>query len=153
MRNQEEIVARIRAVEERDFFGTERSDLIHYLEFAHAKPFIKDEVTEAEWLKAREEIKSPRDEILKYLPFAWDKANGCRGLSAQRSLAHFKAWVWLDGQDKMADSMEEYDRYGKKHLVTVSQWYEFNWRAADDNHWRNHEGESGISADQALAAH
>ena len=33
--------------------------------------------------------------IKEYLPFTWEKANNCRGLSAMRSMQHFRNWFYM----------------------------------------------------------
>ena len=87
----------------KDIFGFIRTDLICTLPYEHAKPFLNEEVNKEEW-----ELKScPRPtgvlaEMKKYMNFAWDKANNCRGLSACRSLMHMQAWLWLLGEDEVS---------------------------------------------------
>ena len=41
MRTQEEILARFEKAD--DFFGTQQSDLLSYMEFEFAKPFLKED--------------------------------------------------------------------------------------------------------------
>ncbi len=139
-RSQQEIVNRMKELEREDFFGVIRGDLLYYLDFTHAKPFLKDGVTEADWNDSRD-TKPPLEVAKNYLPFAWDKANNCRGLSANRSVNHFEAWLWLagiDGFHKVSDS--EYEYYGKPVLVIVSIILDFPWRDHDRDGWVNDEG-------------
>lgn len=95
MKTQQEILNRIEEVKSNDFFGHQRSDLIDYLDFENAKPFLKDDVTAEQWEK---ESKSPKQVMIDYLSFAWEKANEKRSVSAARSMAHYTAWLWLDGE-------------------------------------------------------
>lgn len=97
MRTPEEILARIAEVEAQDddLFGTERYDLIQALPFDRARPWLKADATAAEWPQSTEE--SVRLEAIAYLTFAYGKASGHRGLSASRSLSHYRAWLWLLG--------------------------------------------------------
>ena len=44
-RTQEEILNRMKEVEQDDFFGYQRSDLLKYLDFENAKVFLKDGVS------------------------------------------------------------------------------------------------------------
>ena len=148
MRTQDEIVVRIRDRKEDDFFGFELSEYVDYLDYALAKEYLKDDTTEERWGKAREETKTPAEAIKDYMPFAWDKANNCRGLSAGRSISHMIAWLWLDGKDW--PEIEHYGYYGKPQLVRICEEYSVDWRALDDNAWVNDEGDEGISADKAL---
>lgn len=150
MKTQDEIVARVRIRKEHDFFGFETSEYLDYLDFAHAKEFLKPDATPEQWEKVHSKAKSPEDAIKDYMPFAWDKANNCRGISAGRSICHMIAWLWLDGKDW--PELEDYEYYGKPHLVRICKEYGIDWRALDDNHWRNDEDGEGISADEALKA-
>ena len=133
-----EIKARIEAVKESDWLGTQQSDLISYLPFEDALPFCKPGLTPEEW--SEHTPKPPLDEVRNYLDFAWDKANSCRGLSAGRSLDHLKAWLWLAGFDEIVDKhFSTYKRYGKFQLVIASELTGFDWSKADNGDWVNDE--------------
>lgn len=147
MKTPEEIVARIREVEKSDIFGTATSDLLEYLPFEQAKPWLQDSVTSDEWDKVRA-AQTPAQHIVDYLSFAWEKANDCRGLSANRSLMHFEAWLWLDGRGAVADRLfDDYAYYGKPSLVLVSELYGFDWKAHDNGKWVSRENEDGVPDD------
>ena len=142
-RTQEEIVARIEARKTKDIFGFEINELIMFLDYQHARPYLKPETLEKEW---EQEKKFPRDIILDYLTFAWDKACSCRGISAGRSIQHFISWLWLDGKDALsewAECEDNYQHYGKEILRRISEEYDFNWRDHDDGLLRNSETEDG----------
>lgn len=143
----EQIIERIKSVRSDDFFGAETSDLVNALDFAHAKSFLKDGVTEAEW-DARPR-KAPEEEAREYLSFAWTKANNQRGLSAYRSVDHMAAWLFLAGHEALIQPMREaYQYYGKPCLVLASEIFGFAWQTHDDGVWTNNEGEAGISAEE-----
>jgi len=147
-RTQNEIVSKIKEIKVGDFFGFKTQDLVGYLDFEHAKEFLKEGVKAEQWTLA---TKSPAEQIAEYMPFAWDKANNCRGLSAGRSVNHMEAWTWLDGKDDLSDGLEDiYEYYGKPCLVAVCNEYGIDWRALDDNRWRNDEDGEYKSADDAL---
>lgn len=144
MRTQEEIVAKVEEirVEGWDFFGTATSDLLEFVEFKNAKKFLREEAEEKDWIVPVE----PTPEVIKakivdYLPFAWEKANNCRGLSAGRSLTHMYAWLWLMGDDVLESigDVLEYEFYGKDHLVNISKLVGFDWEAYDDGERSNTE--------------
>ncbi len=150
IKTQQQIVNRINAIKKDDFFGWQTGDLIGYLDFEHAKPFLKDDATAEQWEDAREK-RSPKERIDDYMEFAWDKANNCRGISAGRSLEHMKAWVWLDGGNDLLDILsQDYDHYGKPHLVAICEHYGINWRALDNDEWVNHEDAAPKTASQVL---
>jgi hypothetical protein len=142
-RSEGEIVARIQESERYDMFGTTIEDLALFLPFDKAKQFLRDDLTSAEFEAAATKLKPPLVDMKAYLDFAWTKANGCRGLSAMRSLLHMRAWLWLAGWDKLADAddFNKYNHYGKAQLVMCSLITDFDWRKADDGAWVNREGD------------
>jgi hypothetical protein len=126
MRTDEEILQRIKDVEANDWLGTERSDLIDCLPFSAAKPFLKDEATADDWKQEARDRESVLARMLDYMPFAWDKANNERGISAGRSMSHYSAWAWLIGED--FGDLGDYEYYGKPQLVTICE--RFGWDAS-----------------------
>lgn len=150
-KTQKQIVNRINNIKDDDFFGWQTGDLIAYLDFEHAKQFLKDDVTAEQWADMMEK-RTPKEKIEGYMKFAWDKANNCRGISAGRSLEHMKAWVWLDGEDDLLNIIEaDYDHYGKPHLVAICEHYGYDWKMYDNNEWVNSEYETPKTAEQVLA--
>lgn len=147
-RTQEEILARLKEIGPNDFFGFQSADLIEFLNFAHAKKFLKDGVTADQW----KQYTDPVEQIKDYMSFAWDKANSCRGLSACRSIEHMRAWVWLDGNTELLKQIEEdYEYYGKPHLVKVCETYGIDWKALDNDKWVNSEDATPSTAKEALS--
>ena len=132
MRSQEEIFHQVISFSHvDDFLGIKKSDLIMYLDYKFAHPYLKLERTEEEWNNLRkEEGLDPIEEMKSYMPFAWDKANHCRGLSAARSLDHYWTWLWLIGEEEIPKTFANYQFYGKDQLIAVcvflgldhSQW-------------------------------
>lgn len=119
MKTQEEIIKRIEEVTKCDIFGFQREVYISALTFDNAKEYLKEGVTQEEW----DEIRLCTDEdvrkrSIEYMPFAWEKANSCRGLSASRSLDRYSAWLWLLGVDDGID-FDDYEFYGKPQLVEI----------------------------------
>jgi len=131
MTTQEEIVKRIEAISGVDFFGFEKSDLLSYLDFEHAQPYLKATATATDWGEA-EDQSQVRNKMLDYMPFAWEKACGCRGLSAARSLNHFSAWLWIAGNEELAESIRDYEYYGKPQLIEICKWLGVDHQQWDD---------------------
>lgn len=160
-RTMEELDQRAQVARGRDPFDFEFHEYVVRLDWEHAQDFLQPdaEVTEEQW-KARRPSLSPLamvDEILHYMDFAWDKANGCRGISANRSIMHLIAWLWMAGEDELCRELERdlyendaYCYYGKPQLVKVCRHYGVDWRGHDDDQWRNRESEPGLPADRAL---
>lgn len=126
MRTQQEIIERAKSVN--DFLGTQISDLVQFLEFENAKEFLNDEYIqkvisgEEEW----EVLTDAKAKILGYLEFAYNKAENQRGISAGRSMLHFKTWIWLDDPDfygKIIDKIDDYTDYGIPALDEISKHY------------------------------
>lgn len=130
-RTQEEIVKRFHERKKGDLLGFEVDEYILYLDYKHAKPFLKKDVEEKDW---EQERVTPAEKIKDYMKFAWKKANDCRGISAGRSISHMIAWLWLDGQDKFLEenNIEEYEYYGKPQLVKICELYKIDWKQWDD---------------------
>lgn len=148
-RTDDEIRSRIAELEHRDFFGFVRSDLIDYLPYADAKPFLKEGVTEADWTPRPRDDDAIIGQIREYMPFAWEKANDCRGLSASRSMNHMQAWLWMLGHDEAAAALDDYELYGKPQLRAICERFDIDWRALDDGRWTNHEIGDGMPAPEA----
>lgn len=123
MRTAEDIVARIREIEKtgNDWLGTIRLDLISYLPFAEAKEWLKPEVTEAEWKTLPRDRESVVAQIVDYFPFAYEKAENQRGISAKRSINHMQAWLWMIGEDSLADEIKDYHDYGIPQLNRIKR--------------------------------
>ena len=135
MRTDQEIIDRINARKEVDFFGFELIDLLIRLPFELAKPFLNPDVKGEDWKVQPRDRDSVLKEMLEYMPFAWDKANNCRGLSAVRSMSHYMAWVWLAGDD--LGDLTEYEFYGKDNLVKICDHYGWDSSQWDDGERTN----------------
>lgn len=137
-RTQEEILERFYQRKGDDIFGFEVTEYLTALDYSHALPFLTPEATEQSWLK---NSMSVRDTMFDYMPFAWEKANNFRGLSSGRSIQHYIAWLWLDGQDALAEKFcqQPYEFYGKDYLTEICALY--GWDAAqwDDGVRQNSE--------------
>jgi len=135
MRTQDEIVAEIELIrkEDLDLLGFKTTDLLGFLDFEHAKPYLKPETTTDKW----EPLANTRQNILgimkNYMAFAWDKANNCQEISAARSMAHYSVWVWMLGDEKVFGDLEQYNYYGKDNLTKLCEYYSWDSKQWDDN--------------------
>ena len=123
MRTDEEIIERIKAQEPQDWLGFMNIDLIYRLPFELAKPYLKDGVTESDWQPKPRDRDSLIAEMKDYMPFAIEKADSGRGISASRSMAHYASWVWLAGDD--LGDLNTYQDYGKSNLSKICRHYGF----------------------------
>lgn len=130
MKTQKEIVEKIEAEKDGDFFGFFTNDLMSYLDFEHVKPYLKEGVTEDQWEPEKLDRESILAKMHNYMEFAWEKANNFRGLSAGRSIDHYRAWIFLLGDENKFKSLPDYQYYGKDKLVEICE--EYGW---DSDRW------------------
>lgn len=130
MRTDEEILKRIEQIKDRDWLGFERNDLIMRLSFESAKQFLSEGTTKDDWNPLPKDRESLLNEMLGYMSFAWDKANGGRGLSAGRTMNHYSAWIWLAGDD--LGDLNNYQYYGKDNLCKICDYYGWDSSKWDD---------------------
>lgn len=148
MRTDEEIVDRINAIKHEDMFGFETGDLVTVLPFDKAKPWLKEEAKPEDWDPDARDEAAVKTRMRDYLSFAWEKANGCRGISAMRSLLHMRAWLFLLGEDEAVGKIDDYTHYGKPILREITEWLGEDWTKFDDGKWRQSEFDEGISPDK-----
>lgn len=124
MRTQDEIVARFNERKGDDFFGFEVGEYLNALTWDNAKALYKDgsEMTAEKFgepnLVTDEAV---REQMAEYVDFAYEKINNERGISANRTIQHYIAWLWLAGEDDLLKWVEDeyehnYHGYGR-HIV------------------------------------
>lgn len=116
MRTHDEIARRLKSGDADDFLGTQHSDLLEFLPLSHARPFLRDDAPAdalAKWDDALPVL--DRETVLGkmrgYWDFALDKCTSHRGISAGRSIDHYRAWCWLLGDDEALAVLEDSGRY------------------------------------------
>lgn len=126
MRTDAEILARVREIQAEDFFGFEISDLLIRLPFAAAREFLKADATEDGWTVAPRGRDALLAEMDHYAEFAWGKARDHRGISANRSVSHYRGWLWLLSDDDFgAIDWERYRNYGAPILKQICERFAF----------------------------
>jgi hypothetical protein len=123
-RSRDEIVARLEAPRTDDIFGWSREVLVGALDFDHARPYLKDGVTEADWPKVDVEASARA-----YLEFAIGKIEGHRGISASRSVEKLLQYAWLLGRDDVVAEMTEanYPQYGAPQVKAFAIGMGWPW--------------------------
>jgi hypothetical protein len=134
-RTNEEIIARLREIDSRDALGFESGDLMIRLPLELAREFLKPEYDGADWKVYPRDRESVIAGMLNYMPFAWEKANNCRGISAYRTLCHYTSWLWLIGED-LGDLLS-YEFYGKPQLIAICERFGWDHKQWDDGRRRN----------------
>ena len=93
---QEEILARIDAIEGLDMFGEYRPRLVGFLSYEHAKPFLRDGVMEKDW--EMDTDKALREELHRYMEDWWkQKVEDGRGISVHRGRAQVVNLLFIAG--------------------------------------------------------
>ena len=135
-RTKEEIITRIKERQPQDTLCFEFGEYLRALKKDEATELIgtilKDDADMSDWeadLYTKEQIiQCCKD----YMEFAWEKANNCRGISANRSIMHYIAWLWLLGTDEFDDLMDDYEYYGKPQLERICSYLEIDYSEYDD---------------------
>lgn len=136
---KEEIKAKLLEAKKDDMFGFEWQEYLIYLDWETAEEFFKEGLTEEEKQHFFETL-CREDILLKmhdYMEFAWNKANNCRGISANRSMMHYIAWTWLAGDQQFSDEIgfefkHAYEFYGKPILEKICNHYGWDYKQWDD---------------------
>lgn len=125
MRTQDEILKRFKACSEYDFFGFESNEYLRAMTKESLESlrgdFLKEDADLSKFEADLIDAVSIRNQCIEYMFFAWEKANDGRGISASRSLAHYKAWLWLLGEDSF-DDITDYQYYGKDNLIKICEY-------------------------------
>lgn len=128
-RTQEEIVARIKAVESEDFLGFRQEVLIPALDFEHARPFLVEATTAEQWSGIQ--VAASEWEVLArdYYTFALKKIAGHRGISAGRSVDKLTEYAWLLGRDEVVAAMDaaEFPQYGAPKVAAFAIGFGLPW--------------------------
>ena len=128
MRTQDEIAT---------YYGTKRADdilgfiaevLLPYLDFAHAKPYLKATASAEAWtadpIDEAKILGAARD----YADFAWEKVEDHRGISASRSVQKLASMAWLLGREDVVKFMEDsanYPQYGAPAVAHFCEAFGF----------------------------
>ena len=126
VRAQDEIVARFEVYSNTSFnasdiLGWRREVLAEALDFEHARPFLKPDVTADSWdaVPTEEQL---ADKAAAYLDFGYGKAIDHRGISADRSVSKLREFAWLLGRDDVVEAMDKagYAQYGAPKLLAFA---------------------------------
>lgn len=143
MKTQQQILDRIFDIKESDVFGFELSILFDYLTVESMESLrgrvLKDDVDLSDHVPKTTDADTIKAEMRDYMEFAWRKANGFRGLSAGRSIQHYQAWLWLLGENELANDIGDYRYYGKDELVEICDYLGLDASKWDDGVRRNYE--------------
>lgn len=126
MRSQEEIVARFSDRKKEDVLGFEVSEYACALDRAHLQPFL--EGTLAEWEPSLRTTEDVLEKMKGYIDFAYNKVENERSISAERSVLHYIAWLWLIDNTELCARVEHeyatnYHDYGRNILDMIADHY------------------------------
>ena len=138
MRTQDEIAAKV-AERDDDLLGFRADVLLCFLDYDHAKPLIKPEITREQWDAMDNSVggdapRHPRvltasdipEQMAGYMRFAWGKVSDHRSISAGRSVDKLAALAWLLGDDDVvafAEDPTNYPQYGAPILRHICERY------------------------------
>ena len=136
MRTQDEIAKR--AQDSSGFLCFSPEVLVPFLDFEHAQPFLKPEVTAAEWTPKALTRDAVLAEMREYMAeYGWPKALDHRGISAGRTVEKMTAWMWLLGDDEavaFAEDSDNYPQYGAPVLKFICERFGFDVPADEQAH-------------------
>ena len=129
MRTQEELVAYIE--KNNQFMNWAAEALVPFLDFRHAKPFLKPEANEEGWKERTDEYPFTEEgfteTLITYMnEYGFDKALNHRGISASRTIDKVKAWAYALGNDELVTFLNDYDnypQYGAPMLAKVAETF------------------------------
>jgi hypothetical protein len=119
MKTQNEIIERMIFLNHRamiDMFGWQREALLDALDFEHAKPWLVEGTKPEQWPGDGTE-EYVRAVAIDYMDFALSKATGHRGVSANRSIDHYRGWLFALG----IDSEINWDNWGQYGVGILKQ--------------------------------
>lgn len=108
------------------------NDLLDFMPYEIAREFLKDDIDAEKWAGFYKPLTKDNViiEMRKYMPFAWDKCTGERGISSNRSIAHYNAWLWIledkEALEFLADE-DNYACYGAPILKYICDRYDFDY--------------------------
>lgn len=130
-RENEEIVRYYEKIRPADQFGIWGTELMLRLPLKEAEKFMKKDHgwTEETWSKSmlKKDHESIVNEVEDLFQFAWEKAVGHRGISANASITHYLAFMWLLNDMEMFAYLmngKNYANYGCPMLLAVAHKYE-----------------------------
>lgn len=126
-RTQEEILDRIEDVAASDMFGFRGEVLLHALDFEHARPYLIDGTTAAEWDEVQ--VTDIEAAARSYYTFALGKIEDHRGISAERSVQKLSEYAWLLGRDDVVEAMDaaDYPQYGAPKVAAFAAGLGLDW--------------------------
>lgn len=128
MRAAIEIVERYHQQRDGDVLGFVADVLLPHLPVDDVREFMDDDADLSAWELYEPTTDAIHSPMRDYMPFAWEKATGHRGISAERSVVKFREWLWLLGNDELmafADDHANYAQYGVPVLKRISEEYKF----------------------------
>jgi hypothetical protein len=130
MKTQLEIVARLRERRERDMLGFETSEYLRGLTKETLSQLDEfDPAKVGDWTPDYQTDEDVLGVAKDYVEFAYSKINGRRGISAERTVMHYVAWLWLV-DSPIYDEMfrmysENYHAYGREILNFIVDHYKW----------------------------
>jgi hypothetical protein len=105
-----------------DPWNEQRNVLIDFMDYEDAEQFYEAPITQEWWMKNGKEYRTPRQCMVDNMDYALSKATERKGRSAAINIHRYSAWLWLDGNDELANSILEYSSCGLPQLRQVCDY-------------------------------
>lgn len=128
----------------------EALQLLKYLSYEDARPFLGGAATEADWEIVVEGLSTPGNEARRRLRPMWAAANEMLLIEVMTNFAQLKALLWLDMKEHVLKDGEAIlgQAMGKPLLYLTAKEYDLNWRRMDNDTWFLEP--SVMTADEAI---
>lgn len=125
MRDKSEFLKWLWSERENDVLNFMLEAAVEWMSFEDARPWLKPEATSNDWPKTKPwSRRSVLSTMRSYMDFAWGKALGHRGISAERSVEKFKVWLHMLGEEGILEGVH-YPNYGAPILMAISEHFGF----------------------------
>lgn len=115
-----------------DLMDFNTDDLLQFMPYEIASEFLKDTAASEDWDNFYRPLSKENviTQMREYMPFAWEKCTGERGISSTRSIAHYHAWLWiLEDKEALEFLLDEdnYPCFGAPILKYICDKYSFDY--------------------------
>lgn len=126
-KTQDEIIEHLKKLsdESKDPFGFAVEVALPFLDYDHAKPWLKPECTPEDWAKhglKPNNYDNVVAEMADYMPFVMEKIRDERGLSMMRSAMKMSMWLWLIGDNELSEGLFV-GSYGADAMTVIAEKY------------------------------
>lgn len=139
-RTDEEVLKKIEELHHfrfRDFAGHFRRELILTLTYHDARKLITEDIKHGDWddLQLDRHPEAVLERLKKSIPDCWQTANRREPVPAMAMMQRVSAMLWLLGEDDVVTALQDHTYFGKAHLRSICEYYDWPWKKWDDGSW------------------